>query len=123
MSLLDELYIWMKSRENAHLEFKEAKNTFDIAKLTQYCCAFANERGGRIVLGITDQFPRRIIGSQAFSNLEKIKSHLIFRLSLRIEVEELFEEDRRVVIFTSPQDRLGSLFNVTEYTGCVEVKN
>lgn len=61
MSLLDELHVWMKSRENARLEFKEAKNSFDITKLTQYCCAFANEGGGRIILGVTDQFPRKII--------------------------------------------------------------
>ena len=107
MSLLDELYLWMKSRENARLEFKEAKNTFDITKLTHYCCAFANEGGGRIVLGITDQFPRKIVGSLAFSNLEKIKSHLIFKLSLRIEVEELFDVDRRVVIFTIPSRPIG----------------
>ena len=107
MSLLDELYIWMKSRENARLEFKEAKNTFDITRLTRYCCAFANEKGGRLVLGVTDPFPRKIIGSQAFPNLEKIKSYLIFKLSLRIEVEELFEEDRRVVIFTIPSRPIG----------------
>lgn len=107
MSLLNELYAWMKRRENARLEFKEAKNTFDITKLTQYCCAFANEGGGRIVLGVTDPLPRKIIGSQAFPNLEKIKSHLIFKLSLRIEVEELFEEERRVVIFTIPSRPIG----------------
>lgn len=107
MASLDELYVWMKSRENAQLEFKEAKNTFDITKLTQYCCAFANEGGGRIILGVTDQFPRKIVGSQAFTNLEKIKSLLISKLSLRIEVEEQFEEDRRIVIFSIPSRPIG----------------
>ncbi|MDP1608532.1 MAG: putative DNA binding domain-containing protein [Chlamydiales bacterium] len=107
MVLVSELYIWMKSRENARLEFKEAKNSFDITKLTQYCCAFANEGGGRIVLGVTDQLPRKIVGSQAYSNLEKIKSHLIFKLSLRIEVEELFVEERRVVVITIPSRPIG----------------
>ncbi len=107
MVLLSELYLWMKSPENARLEFKEAKNTFDIAKLTHYCCAFANEGGGRVVLGVTDQLPRKIVGSQAYPNLEKIKSHLIFKLSLRIEVEELFEEDRRVVVVTTPSRPIG----------------
>src|SRR5690349_18809005 len=100
MSSLNELYTWMKSRENTRLEFKEAKSNFDITKLTQYCCAFANEGGGRIILGISDQFPRKIVGSQAFPNLEKIKSQLIGKLSLRIEVEELFEKDQRVIIFS-----------------------
>ncbi len=107
MSLIDELYVWMKSRENARLEFKEAKNTFDITKLTQYCCAFANEGGGRIILGVTDQIPRQIFGSQAFPNLEKIKSLLISKLSLRIEIEEVFVEARRVIIFTIPSRPIG----------------
>jgi ATP-dependent DNA helicase RecG len=107
MSSLNQLYAWMKRAENARLEFKEAKNTFDITKLTQYCCAFANEGGGKVILGITDQLPRKIVGSQAFSNLEKIKSHLISKLSLRIEVEDLFEEDRRVVIFSIPSRPIG----------------
>lgn len=107
MLSLNELYTWMKYRENNRLEFKEAKNSFDITKLTRYCCAFANEGGGRIILGITDQFPRKIIGSRALPHLENIKSHLIGRLSLRIEVEELFEEDRRVVIISIPSRPIG----------------
>lgn len=107
MPSLNQLYDWMKCRENARLEFKEAKHTFDITKLTQYCCAFANEGGGRIILGITDQFPRKIVGSQAFENLERIKSLLIGKLSLRIEVDELFEEDRRVIIFWVPSRPIG----------------
>lgn len=107
MSSLDKLYAWMKCAENSRLEFKEAKNTFDITKLTQYCCAFANEGGGRVILGITDQIPRKIVGSQAFENLEKIKSLLISKLSLRIEVEELFLEDQRVIIFSIPSRPIG----------------
>jgi ATP-dependent DNA helicase RecG len=107
MTTLNELYGWMKRRENGQLEFKEAKNSFDTTKLVRYCCAFANEGSGRIILGVTDQLLRKIVGSQAFLNLEQIKSHLISRLSLRIEVEELFEEDRRVVIFSVPSRPIG----------------
>jgi len=54
-SLLDELYALMKHRENAHLEFKEAKNNYDSDKLTQYCCALANEGGGKLILGVSDK--------------------------------------------------------------------
>ncbi len=104
---LNELYDLMKRRENGRLEFKEAKNNFDTRKLTRYCFAFANEGGGRLVLGVTDKLPRKIVGSQAFLNLEKIKSDLISRLSLRIEVEELFENDQRVVIFSIPSRPIG----------------
>lgn len=73
-SLIDELYALMGSRESIHLEFKEAKNNYDRDKLTQYCCALANEGGGRMILGVTDKIPRIIVGSQACRNLEKTKS-------------------------------------------------
>jgi ATP-dependent DNA helicase RecG len=97
----------MKCRENAYLEFKEAKNNYDSDKLTQYCCAFANEGGGKLVFGVTDKMPRTIVGSQACRNLEKAKSDLITRLHLRIEVEEMFVEEKRVVIFTIPSRPIG----------------
>jgi ATP-dependent DNA helicase RecG len=107
MSSLNQLYAWMKCSENARLEFKEAKNSFDVTKLTRYCCAFANEGGGQVILGVTDLVPRKIVGSQAFLNLEQIKSRLISTLSLRIEAEELFEGDRRVVVFSIPSRPIG----------------
>ncbi len=106
-SLIDELYVLMTRRESAHLEFKEAKNNYDSDKLTQYCCALANEGGGKLVLGVTDKLPRTIVGSQACRNLEKTKSDLIARLHLRIEVEELLVEEKRVVFFSIPSRPIG----------------
>jgi ATP-dependent DNA helicase RecG len=106
-SFVDELYSLMKCRENAHLEFKEAKNNYDSDKLTQYCCALANEGGGKLVLGVSDKLPRSVVGSQACRNLEKTKSDLITRLHLCIEAEEMLVDDKRVVIFTIPSRPIG----------------
>lgn len=106
-AMIDEIYSLMKKRENAHLEFKEAKNNYDSDRLTQYCCALANEGGGKLILGISDKLPRTIVGSQACRNLDKTKSDLISRLHLRIEVEEILVEDNRVVIFTIPSRPIG----------------
>ena len=97
----------MKCREDAHLEFKEAKNNYDSDKLTQYCCALANEGGGKFVLGVSDRIPRSVVGSQACRNLEKTKSDLTIRLHLRIEAEELFVDDKRVVVFRVPSRPIG----------------
>ncbi len=105
-ALIDELYAWMKLPESAHLEFKEAKSNYDSEKLTQYCCALANEGGGKFILGVSDK-PRAIVGSQACSNLEKTKSDLITRLQLRIEVDEIHPEGKRVVIFHVPARPIG----------------
>lgn len=106
-SLIKELYSLMKQREGARLEFKEAKNNHDSDKLTQYCCALANEGGGKIILGVTDKMPRSIVGTQACRNLERTISELITRLQLRIEAAELNVDDKRVITFTVPSRPIG----------------
>jgi hypothetical protein len=60
---------WMDAREDEHLEFKEAKTNFHFEKLVDYCVALANEGGGKIIFGVTDKRPRRVVGSQAFQEL------------------------------------------------------
>lgn len=106
-AVLEQLRLWMARKENEHLEFKEAKSGFDVEKLTQYCCALANEGGGHMILGVSDKVPRQIVGSNAFLNLEEIKSKLIKRLQIRIDVDEITAERRRVLIFTVPSRPIG----------------
>ena len=104
---LQQLDDWLASRENEHLEFKEAKNDFSFEKLVKYCAALANEGGGSIVLGVTDRRPRRVVGSSAFENLERTKAGLLGRLRLRIEVSEIAHSDGRVLVFTAPARDMG----------------
>ena len=78
--LLKQLAEWMSSGENERLEFKEAKNQYDFEKLVRYCAALANEGGGRIIFGVTDQEPRQVVGTKAYPNLEKAKVSLMERL-------------------------------------------
>ncbi len=104
---LKQLETWMQAKENEHLEFKEAKNHFDFDELVKYCVALANEDGGQIILGVTDKPPRQVVGSRAFSNLERTKSGLIERLHLRIEVEEVNHPDGPVVIVHVPPHPIG----------------
>ncbi len=106
-SIEEQLDHWMKSKEGQHLEFKEAKNNFSPDRLIKYCCALANERGGHIILGVTDHKPRTIVGTQAFLNLEKIKSDVISCLQLRIDVMELHVNKARVLIFQVPSRPIG----------------
>jgi ATP-dependent DNA helicase RecG len=103
----DNLRLWMESREDEHLEFKEAKNHFDFEELVKYCVALANEQGGRIIFGITDKFPRTIVGTKAFDNLENTKSGITERLHLRIDADSVDHPDGRVVIFHVPARPLG----------------
>jgi ATP-dependent DNA helicase RecG len=102
-----QLQQWLSAKESEHLEFKEAKQNFHFEKLVKYCAALANEGGGSIVLGVTDKRPRKIVGSQAFAELERTKAGLIEKLHLRIEVSEVLHPDGRVLVFTAPPRPIG----------------
>jgi ATP-dependent DNA helicase RecG len=104
---LDQLAHWMNAPEGEHLEFKEAKNHYDFEKLVKYCCALANERGGHIVLGVTDKVPRKVVGTTAFDNLERTKAGLAQRLHLRIDIDELAHPDGRVIVVDVPSRPVG----------------
>ena len=88
--------------ESEHLEFKEAKSGYDFDKLTDYCCALANEGGGSIILGVTDRMPRQIVGTSAFPNNDRIKTGLFDRLHTRIDISEIKIPEGRVLSFIVP---------------------
>jgi ATP-dependent DNA helicase RecG len=98
-------------KESEHLEFKEAKENFNFENgkdsLLGYCIALANEGGGKFVLGVTDKFPRRIVGTHAFKNVDKLENDLYNKLRRRIEIQELFLEEGRVLILYIPSRPIG----------------
>lgn len=104
---IHELQTWMDAKEDEHLEFKEAKTQFDSERLLKYCSAFANEGGGRLILGVTDKRPRTVVGSRAFRDLGRTKATLTERLQLRFEVEEIPHPDGRVLVFQVPSRPIG----------------
>ena len=77
---VEQLQMWLDARENEHLEFKEARSRYEFDDLVRYCVALANERGGHLILGVTDALPRRVVGSDAFPELERTKAGLFERL-------------------------------------------
>lgn len=105
---LQQLNELLSDRENEHLECKEAKNNFHFEKLVRYCCALANERGGIILLGVTDRVPRRVVGSQVFPDLERTKAGLVERLHLRVDAAEINHPDGRVLTFEVPSRPIGT---------------
>ncbi len=90
-------------RETEVIEFKEAKNQYDNTKLCRYCVAIANEGGGYLVLGVRDQKPRIVVGTQAFNNLPGICEKLFAELNFRVDAAEtLHTSGGRVVTFRIP---------------------
>src|SRR5258708_27714644 len=104
---VDELRTWMRAREDEHLEFKEAKSNFHFEKLVEYCVALANERGGKMVLGVTDKQPRCVVGTIAFPDLQRTQAGLLDRLHVRVDAEEITHPDGRVVVFHVPSRPVG----------------
>ncbi|MCA1568093.1 MAG: putative DNA binding domain-containing protein [Acidobacteria bacterium] len=106
---VEELERWMSlPSETEHVEFKEAKTQYDHTKLFRYCVALANEGGGRMILGVTDKRPRRVVGSQAFLNIEGIKAKLLDTLKIRVEVEVVEHPQGRVLVFHVPSRPIGT---------------
>ena len=102
MITIDILNHWLSApAESEHLEFKEAKQQYDTTKLMRYCVALANEGGGHLVLGVSDQKPRRIVGSQAFASaahLNDLKARIAEKLRIRVESTELLTPEGRVLV-------------------------
>ncbi len=111
---LDEL---LQRTESAHVEFKSARNQFSKdADLPDYCAALANEGGGYLVLGVSND--REVVGTNAFlGTLDDVAADLFNKLRIRVEYEELVVEGKRVIIFTSPSRPLGQVVKSTgKYT-------
>jgi ATP-dependent DNA helicase RecG len=111
MITLENLEKWLNEpTETERLEFKEAKQQYDVTKLLRYCVALANEGGGYLVLGVTDKLPRRVVGSQAFPSptaLNEIKARIVDKLRFRVDVTELEHSDGRVLVFEVPTRPVG----------------
>jgi len=106
MTIKDIKYL-IREQESEKVEFKEAKYQFDTERLTRYCVALANEGGGVLVLGVSDGKLKTVLGTSAFQNINDIKSKLLSRVHLRIEIEEQYYNNKRVILFYVPSRPIG----------------
>jgi ATP-dependent DNA helicase RecG len=93
--------------EHEQLEFKVAQNRFDFEELVDYCVALANEGGGRMILGVSDKIPRRVIGTAAFDLPERTVAGIHERLHLKITFDEVAHPHGRVLVFSVPSRPMG----------------
>lgn len=114
---IDELELLIKQPESAHLELKSARNRFnEDQELPDYCAALANEKGGKLLLGIDSR--GRVVGTSVYQNtLNKIPHELFNKLKIRVNVEEIAHPIGRVVIFHVPPRPAGQVIKSTgKYT-------
>jgi ATP-dependent DNA helicase RecG len=104
---LMELDAWLAEPEAERLEFKEAKSNFHAEKLAKYAAALANEGGGKVILGVTDKRPRRVVGTGAFSEPGRTVAGLIRWLGIQIACDEIRHAHGRVLVFRIPPRPIG----------------
>lgn len=108
----EQLQRWLDEPEGTNLEFKEARKSFHFEKLLEYCVALANEGGGKIVFGVSDRRPRRIVGTAAFSEPGRTEAGLHDRLSHRIPIEEIQTSEGRVLVAHVPGRLPGTAWQI-----------
>jgi ATP-dependent DNA helicase RecG len=120
MMTIKELQQLQESEDK--VEFKEAKNKFSFAGgsctdqterrkcYLEYVVALANEGGGMLVMGMKDKMPHEVVGSDfAESKVGNLIDETYKRLYIRVKIEELEEDDKRVVVISVPSRPVGKL--------------
>ena len=119
MTTLKELTL-LRERED-HVEFKRAKHNYPFAGgqktdpkerrrcVLGYIVALANEKGGRLVLGMEDAYPHQITGSDFAENaIGALEDEIYERLHIRVRTEELYDEhNNRVLVINIPSRPIG----------------
>ncbi|MDR2764422.1 MAG: ATP-binding protein, partial [Tannerella sp.] len=115
----------LRETEN-RVEFKEAKQDFNFAGgkhadpkerrkcVLGYTVALANEGGGYLVFGVREkkELPHEIVGTSfAEGKTGKLEDEIYKRLSIRVEIEELHDDGKRVLVFKIPARPVGSPLN------------
>ena len=88
MTTPEQFQSYLEAAEGARFKFKQAKGRYHFDELVRYCVALANEGGGKILLGVSDRRPRRVVGTSAFAEPGRTEAGLFERLHQRIDLEE-----------------------------------
>jgi ATP-dependent DNA helicase RecG len=114
MTTPEQFQSYLDAVEGPRFEFKAATGGYQFDELVRYCVALANEGGGKMLLGVTDRRPRRVVGTTAFSEPGRTEAGLFERLRQRVQLEEYRHENGRVLIVHVPPRLPG---NAWQYQG------
>lgn len=111
MTTIAQLSLLVESEDK--VEFKEAKRNFPYNGGSHhsqeerrkcflgYIVAFANEGGGKLVLGMADEVPHQVVGTDFAANKTgALEDDIYTKLGIRVKLEELFDEKGLRVLVT-----------------------
>lgn len=77
-----------------------------------YVIAFANEGGGHLVFGMHNQHPHSVVGTtQSLNSTGKLEQDIYRETRIRVNVLELFDEDKkRVLVISVPSRPIGKAY-------------
>lgn len=111
-----------------HVEFKKGEhgnisyNGGDKSKpqdrrkcILGYVCALCNEGGGRLVIGMHDQYPHKVIGTnQSLNGIGQLESRIYKDSGIRPDIYELYQNEQsktgRVLVIEVPCHPIGKVF-------------
>ena len=111
MTTPEEFLRILDAPEGSRLEFKQARNRYEFDELVRYCVALANEGGGKIIFGVTNTRPRRVLGTSAFSEPGRTEAGVFERTGRRVSIEEYTHDRQRVLIAHVPARLPGTAWN------------
>lgn len=94
------------------MEFKAAKTQFSYDKLCECCVALANEGGGHLLLGVSNDPPRPVNGTSAINDPVGMTEKLYQGLKFRVDIEEVLHPEGRVVVCTVPSRPRGTAYSL-----------
>lgn len=113
-----EDYVEFKKGEQGNVSYNggEKKNPKDRRKcILGYVTALCNEGGGRMVIGMHDSYPHKVIGTKQNENsLGDLESKIYRDTGIRPDVYELYEDEvnqmGRVVVIEVPPRPIGKVY-------------
>jgi len=76
-----------------------------------YVTALCNEKGGYMVIGMTDSYPHQVVGTnQNLGSIGDLEANIYRDTGIRPKVYELFEKSKRVLVIEVPSCPVGKVF-------------
>ncbi len=76
-----------------------------------YVTALCNEGGGCLVIGMTDNYPHEVVGTnQNLDSIGELEANIYRDTEIRPNIYELFENEKRVLVIQVPSRPAGKVF-------------